>query len=350
MKIYKEKLLIAVLLLAGCRGGGEKTNAAIAPEDEAIPVRITAVEQRVLERTLSFSGTMEPWKEAYLGAQMGGRIEKLYVDKGDRVKAGDLLVQMGDEQRVQAEAQLVAVKKDWERLKELLEKGSIPQQSFDQIDARYKAAQAAYDLVLESTRLRAPFAGVIAERLMNEGEVFVLFPSGRGAPAILRLMQVDRLKVRVHVAEPDLPSVRVEQEARIRTDAYPERVFAGRLVHLDPFVDAATRTAAAEIEVPNDDGVLKPGMYAQVELRLGQAEVLLVPREALLHQSGTGIYYLFAVQEGRAYRREVVRGSDAGEWIEIRQGVDAGDSVVVAGQSRLVDGVLVQVAKEGGKR
>lgn len=145
-----------------------------------------------------------------------------------------------------------------------------------------------------------------------------------------------------------LPSIHAGQEAEIRTDAFPDRPFAGRLARIDPFVDANTRTAVAEIEVSDGDGALKPGMYARVTLRTGTAEALLAPRDALIQQPGTGIYYLFAVRDGRAHRHEVVRGIDAGEWIEIRQGVAAGDSVVVAGKTRLVDGTLVRVVREGG--
>ncbi len=186
-----------IALAAGCAGNeGEKTVAAV---DEAIPVRTAVVARRMLTRSLVFSGSMEPWKEAALGAQMPGRIQKIFVEEGDRVVAGDLLVQMGDEQLTQAEAQFVGVQKDWERMRTLLQKGTVSTQMFDQIDARYKAAKASRDLVRESTRLRAPFPGVVAEKLMNEGEVFTLFPSSESAPAILKLMQVDRLKVRVNM-------------------------------------------------------------------------------------------------------------------------------------------------------
>jgi len=335
--LFAEFTLIA---LTGCSQKKEKPI-----NEEVIPVQVIPVKKYTIEQKLEFTGNIEPFKKNNLGAQMAGRIQKIYVDAGDRVKKGDLLVQMDDAQLTQARVQYELAKSDYERMKPLLAEGSISQQQFDQIKGRFESTRAAYELILENTRIRAPFDGVVTTRWMNEGEVFTLIPGAAGPPAILTLMQINPVKIIVNVSESDFARIRKGMLAKIRVDVLPDLIFKGKISRLDPAIDPLSRTFGIEITVSNDREILRPGMFARVSILLGKEKVLAVPRSTLIRQVGTSSYYGFVVQKGVAHRREVKRGKTFDYLIEVLQGLQEGEQIVIEGQYRLKDGSKVSIVK-----
>ncbi len=333
-------VMLGIALISGCSRKPETT----AAREEVIPVEVAPVTRHVIDRTLELTGNIEPYQMNNLGAQMSGRIQKIYVDAGDRVHKGDILVQMDDAQLTQARVQYQLAKQDFERMKPLLEEGSISPSQFDKIKGAYESAKAAYELVLENTRIRAPFSGVVTRKWMNEGEVFLLFPGAAGLPAIVTLMQINPVKIKVNVPESDFPHVRKGMPATIRVDVLPGKSFGGKVSRLEPTIDPLTRTFGVEVEIPNPDETLRPGMFARVSLKFGTDTVVAVPRSALVNQVGTGKYFAFVVENGIARRRDVVRGNRFDSLIEIRQGIRPGEQIVVSGQYRLKDGAKVSVA------
>jgi RND family efflux transporter MFP subunit len=322
---------------AGCGRGAEDETAV----EETFPVETVDVVYSAVSPVLTYTGTVLPVRKALLGAQIQGPIEKLHVDAGDDVREGDLLVELASEQLTQAEARYVAVEKDWERMKSLLQKGAVTQQVFDQTDASYQAARATYDMVLEATRIRAPFDGVITERFFDEGEVFTLMPVATPKPAILELSNVREVKILVEVAAKERPLARVGLPAEVTVDAYPRRIFHGTLKRIDPGLDRMSRTSTADIIVENRAGELRPGMFADVELTLSEKEGLLVTRDAMIRQEGTGSFYAYVVENGTAHRRSLVLGEGFGEQVEVLEGLSAGDIVVTAGRYKLHNGAGV---------
>jgi RND family efflux transporter MFP subunit len=332
--------------IAGCTNEAEEAGDAT----ERFPVEVEDVSLSLTRPTLSYSGTIVPWRRASLGAQIAGRIERLHVDIGDRVTRGDLLVEMAGEQLTQAEAQFRTMEKDWERMKLLLEKGAVTQQRFDQTDAAYQAARARYEMVLESTRIRTPFSGVVTQRHLDEGEVFTLMPTAAGAPAIVEVSKIDTVKVGFEVAEQEWPRIRLGLAARVAVDGYPGREFLGTVRRLDPALDASSRTATAEVVVSNRDEALRPGMFADLELELREQDVILISRDAIIRQEGTGIFYVYVVGDGVARRREISVGRGYGDRIEVVDGLTEGEQVVTAGRYRLHEGAEIDVVVRGGER
>ena len=259
-----------VVVLAGLAGGGCGRGGGDArPEQRVVPVAVAAIGTAEVTPVLEYSGTIEAWREASVGAVMSGRVERFRVEAGDRVDAGDLMVEMAGEQLTQAEAHYVAAEKDWERMKRLRDRGAITEQAFDGADAAYQAAKAAYELVLESTRIRAPFGGVVSSTYLEEGEVFVVMPGGSvTTPAVVEIVKMDTVKVRIAVAERDFGEVHEGLLAELAVGGYPGRTFAGSVRLVEPTLNARTRTALAEITVPNPRETLRPGMYAHVSLFL----------------------------------------------------------------------------------
>lgn len=342
-------VLVAAMVLAGCgrpAGGGEEQ-----AQERVRPVEIATVEMSNVTPTLEFSGSIMAAREASVGAMMSAQVKRFHVEPGDRVSEGELLVEMTGEQLTQAEAQFVATQKDWERMTRLLEAGAITQQAFDQIDAGYQAAKASYDLVRESTMIRAPFDGVVAATYLEEGEVFVLMPGGNvSTPAIVEVVQMNKVKVQIAVSERDLPEVRKGLKATVSVAAHPDRVFEGTVTLVEPVVSAMTRTATAEITIPNGGELLRPGMFANLSLDLRPRDVLLVTHDGVLQQEGTGRYFSMLYEDGVARRVDVELGHTIGEFHEVLAGLEAGQSVITTGRYRLGDGARVSIAQEEGDR
>jgi len=329
---------LMLLLIIGCDDKEDKENAV-----ETIPVEIVEVKNLLLEPTLSFSGTIEPWREASLGAQIPGQIEKIFFEIGDKVKAGEILVQMSGEQLTQAKAQFISVEKDWNRMKNLLNKGTITQQAFDRIDAAYQAAKAGYDLVLQSTRIKAPFPGVISDKYLEEGEVFTLFPGAAGSPAIVRLMLLDTIKVVISVSEVKYAEISEGQKAALTLDAFPNTKFIGAVSQIAPTLDIRSRTADVEIKFVNKENKIKPGMFGMIELSIKPRKLLVVNREALIRQEGTGIYFVYKVQGNTAVRQDVIVADNYGERVSIHDGLQAGDFVITTGKMMIGNGSQVEI-------
>ena len=334
---------LAGLVGGGCGGGREEGRS----EERVVPVAVAEIGTAEVTPVLEYSGTIEAWREASVGAVMSGRVERFLVEAGDRVAAGDLMVEMAGEQLTQAKAHYLAAEKDWERMKRLRDRGAITEQAFDGADAAYQAARAAYELVLESTRIRAPFGGVVSTTYLEEGEVFVVMPGGSATtPAVVEVVKMDTVKVRIAVAERDFGEVRERLRAEISVGGYPGRTFTGSVRLVEPTLDARTRTALAEIAVPNPREVLRPGMYAHVRLFLPPREIVRIPHDGVVQQEGTGIYYAMVVEDGTARRRDLELGAMYGEYHELLSGVEVGESVITAGRYRLPNGAAVEV-REG---
>ncbi len=332
--------LIVFFVFHGC---GEN-NGDNSDLDESIPVETVSVEVKKIERSLKFAGNILAWRETNLGAQTSGRVEKIFVKEGDEVKKGDILIQMDDTQLTQARIQYQIAREDYQRMQPLFEQGSISPQQFDKVKAGYETAKSTYELILRNTQLRAPFSGVITAKQMNEGEVFLMMPGKFGSPSIVTIMQIDRLKVMVNVTESDFPDIKLGMPAEVTVDIYPGRTFTGEISRIDPVINDYSRTFAVEIKVDNPTKVLRPGMFARVKITVGEEEVLVVPRSALIRQMGSNAYYCFIVENGRASRREVKLGDFFDELVEIKEGLQDGDQIVVKGQYRLKDGVPVKLS------
>ena len=329
--------LLTSIFTAGC--GREKQENTTSE----IPVKVIRVQVYSIDRTLDFTGNIQPWKKTNLGAQMPGTIRKIFVEAGDRVKKDDLLVQMDDAQLTQARVRYELAKLDYERMKPLLDEGSISPSQFDKIKGNYKAAKAGYELTLENTRIRAPFSGVISKKWMNEGEVFTLMPGPAGSPTILTLMQIDRVKILISIPESELPRIKNGLEAQVKVDILPDKVFHGVISRIDPAIDPASRTFQAEIKLDNRSGDLHPGMFARVRVNLGSDRVVAVPRSTLIRQTGSNILYGFVIKNSTAERREIVPGQRFDDLVEIKRGLLEGEPIVIEGLYQVKNGSKVKV-------
>lgn len=330
--------LLLVILVTGCAKKESKNESLV----NTIPVEVTQIKKSSIDRTLELVGTLSAWKEANLGAQTSGRIQKIFVEEGSRVKQGDLLFEMDDTQLAQAKIQYQIAKDNYERMKPLYESGSISQNQFDQIKAAYETAEKNYNLLLTNTQFRAPFSGIITAKKLNEGEVFLLAPTG-GAPTIVTLMQINPLKLLLNVSENNFKDIKLGQTVEIQSDIFPNEIFKGSVSRINPTINPSTRTFEIEVKIPNQQEKLRPGMFVRAKIFLGKTEGIIVKRSAILKQIGTAAYYAFIIKENTAKRVDVKIGKEFNDDIEIINGLSEGDYLVTNGQGVLKNGNKVEI-------
>ena len=216
-------------------------------------------------------------------------------------------------------------------------------QELAQAEASRDRAHAALELVqrdLDDTILKAPINGVIAQRLLDKGDTASL-----NRPFVT-IVDMDVVKIVGKVPSRDIPSIRLGSQAVIEPDAYPEEIFTGTVAYISPVIDRASQTGDIEIEVPNPTHKLKPGMFTRVVLRVSErVAVVVIPADALLKKEDA--VFVYTINAGSAHRKEVTTGISDGIRTEILSGLAADESLVVAGQYSLSDGLSVKIA--GGR-
>ena len=331
------------LLFSACNDTTEQTR-----DPEQGPEEVTTVQsaKKTYHPWLNYGGTAYAYREANLGTALPGRVEKIHYPEGTHVEEGTLLVELSAELYAQALAEKNTLEKDFERISRLREKGSVTQQKYDHVKAQYEAARAKARMMRKNCRIRAPFSGTIVDYLVKEGENFLFSPSLKTGyshtSGIVQLMQLGRLKIKADVNEKDLPQIQEGQTCQATFDAMPDTTLKGRVSHIDPILSTSTHTAKVEVTVDNPEHLLKPGMYANLRIRMPEATHVFIPLNAIFRQEGTGNDFVFIVREGKAVRKPIKKLYNRGEMVAV-EGISANRQVVVHGKNKLNDGDPVQV-------
>jgi membrane fusion protein, multidrug efflux system len=334
-------------VVSACSGKPADTQVEDDAGKKIEPVKVMSVQTRVVGRVVEYTSTLSGYEEVNMVPATPGRIDAVLVEVGSRVKKGDVLVRMDRTQLHQAQTQLRTLEADYQRLDTLRKIGSIAQQQYDQLKAQYDIARSNVAFLQENTVLVAPFNGIISGKYYENGEMFSGAPNTReGKAAIVSLVQVQPLKALVSVSEQFLPRLKPGIQAKIVTDVYADKEFSGKIFRVHPTIDPATRSFVVEIEVPNPSEMLRPGMFARVQIDMGEVEALLIPAIAVLKLQGSNERYVFIVSGNEAKRVGVQLGRRFDDMVELISGdVKPGDQLVIAGQSRLVDGSPVEISE-----
>jgi len=312
MRVIKTKALCllcaaAVVLTAGSGCNRKKEEAADAPaakvEKIVLPVKAAIAVKRDVTQTLNFSGNIDAFRRAAIApAVMGSRVLRIFVEEGQPVREGQLLVRMEDFQLRQSEAQLQQLENDYKRMSTLYSRGSVTAQQYEQINSGYSAAKAGYELLKNSVELRAPFSGTVIGKYVNEGEVYTGAPGYDGISGVLSVAQLGRMKIEVMVPEQDFVLLRPGQPAQVKVDAFPNMEFDGTIFTVNPALNRMSRTSRVAIEIRNDKQLLKPGMFAKVEIVTNSIKnVLAVPATAIVMRDGEPHVFTVGYQETRPY-------------------------------------------------
>ena len=342
-------ILIGGIILSGC---SSKTNNANTAQDQgttktAIPVKVMTLAKTKISRTIDYTASILPFEEVNMAPSTPGRIDKIYVEVGDKVNKGDDLFLMDRTQLYQLELQLSNLQKDLSRIDTLLRSGSAKQQQYDQMKTQYDITKTNVDFMKENTLLKAPFFGVVTGKYFENGEMYSGAPTTQtGRSAVVTVMQVDPLKVNVSISEQYYPLIKIGMRAKITADVYDREIFSGTVYRISPIVNSSTRSFIAEVELPNRNGLLKPGMFVRVSMDLGEVETFVVPANTVLIQEGTNIRFVFVEKNNTAERIEVAIGKRFDDQLEIiSNNLKTGDMLVSEGQTRLINGDKVELVK-----
>lgn len=363
--IYGIVAVVFLLAIAGVIGKKnskpvEETNK----EEIKITVKVKSVETRDIKEYVSTTGNVKPFSEVTVFSKTTGIVEKIFVDEGKYVKKGDIIAQIDyvkselsvrqlESQVKAAEANLEGLKRDYERMKKLYNEGVISQKKWDDIQTgvdvashnleSLKAQLSLARVHLDDTKVVAPISGIVMKKFIDEGEIITDASMMKNAP-LVAIADISRIKVIVPVAEVDLGKIAKGKSAEIEVDAYPERVFYGKVHNIAPVVDPLTRTAEVEILVDNPGQLLKPGMFARVRIIIKLHKgALVVPQKALFTEGDKN--YVFVVEDNVVRKRYVKAGIEEEGNVEIIEGLSAGERVVVEGGIGLEDGNEVEVSE-----
>lgn len=335
-------LAAPVLLWTACGGTKEEEESTTQRVEH---VRVAPITMQTIANTFELTSTLEAQEEVYYAPASPGRIERITVDVGDRVRKGDLLVEMDQTQLQQARLQLKNLEVDMARFDTLIKTKSIPQQQYDQLKTQLEVTRSNVDFLEENSIMRAPFNGIVSGRFYQNGEMFSGAPNTPvGKAAVLSLVQVNPLKAVVNISERMFPLIRPNMEVTIVTDIYPDKVINGRISRIYPTIDPISRTFSVEVRVPNSDELLRPGMFCRATFNTGETEAIIVSSLAVLKVQGANDRYVFIEKNGKAKRVNVELGRRFDDKVELlSNGLKEGDRLIVSGQARLVDGVSVKV-------
>ena len=317
-------------------------------EVKARPVRVMELKYEETAVSQNITSTVVAYEETYLSPALSGRIRSVKVEVNDRVKKGQLLVELDRTQLDQTQLQYQQLLTDLARMDTLLQYGSITEQAYDQLKAQVETTQLILENLEENTLLRAPYSGVITGKYYNDGELYSPTPNTPvGKAALISMIQVDPVKLLVNLSEKNLPLVKKGMKAKVTTDVYPDQSFQGTVFRIHPTISAATRTFTVEVKVPNRQGKLAPGMFARVNLELGQKDALIVPSVAVLKQSGTNERFVMLHENGQAKRIPVLIVNRYDDQLEIEStALMGGEELIYAGHTDLESGDPIKVVVE----
>ena len=310
------------------------------------------------------SGSVRPVVQAMVKSKVSGEVSRVHVQEGQSVVAGQPLISIDtadlkarhDSQLAmvaESRAKLDLARKNEENNRQLLAKNFISQTAFDSVansaqvsEANYKsmAAQAAItERALADAQIRAPFSGIVAKRVVNMGEKVT-----PDAP-VIHIVDLNRMELEAPVPVSDIPSVKVGQEIAFKVDGFAERSFKGKVERINPAAEAGSRSISIFVTLPNHDGALKGGMFANGTLAAAsRASVNAVPLAAVINEGGQS--FVFAVNNGKVERKPITPGSQSVELglVEVRDGLVAGTQVVAVKTDGLKHGSSVVVRGKGG--
>jgi membrane fusion protein (multidrug efflux system) len=332
-------------LTAGCGDeGGGGGGFAFPP----LPVETELVQVSVVVDRFSALGSLEASESIVVVAEIDATVESLPFREGEPIAAGEIIAQLDDDERAaqvaRAEAVLAQQRATYDRIRDIVEDGAGAPQDLDDAAAALKIAEADLNLArarLAKTRIKAPFRGITGRRHVSPGAFL------RAGATITDLVRIDELRVNFTVPERLLGRLRRGASVTVATNAFPGHDLTGTIDVIDPLLDSGTRSARVLARVSNRDGLLRPGMSANVSVVLSAREnALTVPNEAVVVQSGQTLVYVVQPDSSVA-PRPVTLGLRQADRVEIVDGLEPGARVVRAGHQKLFPGARVLPVDSG---
>lgn len=328
----------AAVMAVSCGNNNSKTAEQPQAAEVRLPnVTIMAASYKDVPQSDVYTANVEAYAKNNIAPQSPSRIQKIFVEVGDFVRAGQIVAKMDEVSLNQSKLSMANDSLEYSRIKKLYEQGGVSKSDFDAMELKYNVTRSQYQNLLENTILRSPVSGVITARNYDQGDMY-------GGSPIYVVEQITPVKLYVGISEMDYTRVKKNDTVTLTADALPGKTFTGRIARIYPTIDAATHTFTAEVNVANKDRLLRPGMYARVTVNFGSNHSIVVPDDCVVKQQGSGVRSVFVLQADNTVKEVVVTlGRHFGTEYEILSGVAEGDKVVVKGQASLKNGSKVNV-------
>ena len=351
-------------------------------DDELIPsVEVTKPVRKDLARKIGLSANVEPMIQATLYAKATGYLKWIKADIGDLVKEGEVIAELDIPEMVkeydQVQAKLREAKASYEKAKAdyALQKltyqrtkdtweeepGAVAKQDVDVARAKFELAKANINsekakidnakadmerikTLLEYGKIKAPFNGVVTKRFLDPVALVQIATSSTNVSPVVTIMHTDTVRIFIDVPEPDVPFVEKGNQATLDVDALPDKSFSGTVTRFANALNPETRTMRTEIDIPNPDHILRPGMYGNLTLNLEVHEnAIIIPATALVVENDKK--FVYKVRGGKVEKVEIKTDIDDGIQVEVIKGLTGSEDIIVKGKNTVSDGEVVEVVR-----
>ncbi|WP_280747490.1 efflux RND transporter periplasmic adaptor subunit [Parabacteroides sp. PF5-9] len=331
LKLIPTATILALLI--SCSGGESKN---VETKDEKVKVKLETVHLQNVDQIADFTATVEANITNNIAPQSPVRIQKLHVEVGDHVRAGQLLATMDATNLKQTQLQLENLETEFKRIDELYKVGGASKSAWDAQKTQLEVNRAILKNLEENNKLTSPINGIVTARNYDNGDMY-------GASPVYVVEEIRPVKLMLHVSEQYFVYVKKGMDVQIKLDVYGDEVFQGKIHLIHPTIDPNTRTFPIEVRINNNDERVRPGMFARIQLTFGALDHVVVPDQAIVKQTGSGDRYIYVYKNGVVSYQKVELGRRMGNRYEVLSGVSDGDRVAITGLSRLTNGQEVEV-------
>jgi len=330
-------ILMLIIILLGCNQKRKEKNEISKQEFGARKVKVVSVKRTNISSYLEYSGTLEAENIVNITPAIPTVIKKIFVREGDKIKTGDLLLQMDETNLTQAKSNYLNLKEKFERMKKLKETGSIDEQSFEDVQTAYQIAESTYRFALENTEIRTPIDGTVTLVAQKEGETY----NSMLTPVLIRIVNTEKMIANIHVSDKDIALIKEKQQVEIQIDNKPNEIFHGTVYFKSPEADKFSGTFQCKISVNNSRNLLKHNQFAKIRIILKTVEnALIIPQKAVTDEQ-----FVFVAEKGIAKKKMIKTGIENESEVEVITGLEEGANVIIEGIVGLKDGNKIEIRK-----
>lgn len=327
------------VLVCGCQNT-PKNQSPMMMADKTPVVSVTEAVREEVPQDAVYSANIQAYAINNIAPQSGNRIQKINVEVGDFVSAGQILAEMDRFQLDQASLQLKNAETELGRMKQLLSEGGVSQSDYESLELSYNVAKSSYQNLEQNTILRTPISGVVTARNYDKGDMYSM------SQPLFTVQQITPVKILVGISESDYTKVKKGDKVTLTVDALPGKEYTGTVTRLHPVMDPGTHTFNAEVQVRNENRELRPGMYARVKVTFGNNNSIVIPDSGVVKMQGAGTRSVYVLNnDNTVTMKNVEIGRHFDSKYEILSGIEEGETVVVQGTSALKSGINVEVTE-----
>ena len=328
----------ATIFMISCGQQQDQGNQQVVAENPKVTV--ATVNAEYVAQLQVYPTTIEADIVNNIAPQSAARIDKICVEVGDKVEAGQTLALMDDVNLEKARLQLINDSIEFGRIEQLHEIGATSQSDYEAMTLKYDVSRKTYNNLLENTVLKSPISGIVTARNYDEGDMYAM------ALPLFVIQKINPVKMLINISESKYSQIKKGMEVDITTEAYGDQVFKGTVDLIYPTINSMTHTFPVEVKFANKDLTLRPGMFARVTVNYGDNFRVVVPDRAVMKQVGSGEQYVYVLNaDGTVTYTVIELGRRMGNKYEVISGLDDNATVVLTGQTKLKNGITVDVVK-----